>query len=173
MTIGCLKCGVWMRPEEIGVTVLETINNGQPYQTFQTDRLTCPGCGFSIVATTANPAHADAAPVESHVVISGDLVTGNNSSGIGMKKPIDPNVMTKKQYEEKYAHSRNVPVSLRTDEAFDGLPFILTVGYISNQSTGNGIRAVELDRDIMPFIRRAVKRYIRQRKAEWKDQRHS
>lgn len=79
----------------------------------------------------------------------------------------DKNVMTQEEYEAKYGHSRHVPVSLRLDETFEDTPFILTIGYISDHGSGNAHRAVELDRDIMPYIRKAIDEYKEHRKAEW------
>ena len=81
----------------------------------------------------------------------------------------DKREMTQEEYEEKYGHSRHIPVSLRLDETYDNTPFILTVGYISQG--GNIHRAVELDNEIMPYIRKAVEEYKKNRKAEWSEQR--
>ncbi len=82
----------------------------------------------------------------------------------------DPNEMSQAEYEEKYGHSRYVPISLRTDETHDGHPFIITVAY---HGPSNGHRGVELDSEIMPLIRKALEEYKANRKAEWKDHRVS
>ena len=46
----CLDCNVEYVPWRIGVKVLETYLNDQPYKLWNADLMQCPGCGRQIVA---------------------------------------------------------------------------------------------------------------------------
>lgn len=48
----CVPCQREYRCEKNGVTVEETMNGGEPYRLWQTDKWKCPGCSHEIIAAT-------------------------------------------------------------------------------------------------------------------------
>ena len=49
-SVVCVDCNVQFKTERIGVYILETYLNDQPYKLWNADLLRCPGCGRDVVA---------------------------------------------------------------------------------------------------------------------------
>lgn len=45
----CIKCHRELHPETNGVGVLDQMEDGTPYQLFDADLWSCPGCGMAVV----------------------------------------------------------------------------------------------------------------------------
>lgn len=58
MDIVCTKCGRLMKPDKIGVTALELIEEGgRPYRTYSYDEYKCPKCDHIILCGNGAPSY--------------------------------------------------------------------------------------------------------------------
>lgn len=51
MRIVCVKCGLTLKTEKVGVVAQENLSHkGDPYKIWQADMLACPECGYQVLA---------------------------------------------------------------------------------------------------------------------------